>query len=466
MLVAVLMVGAVAGLMAQIGSNGGPHQSQNPARLPASILYTTHNPISITSNADFTVANGVSSGTGTASDPYIIADLDINASTTTGIDIENTNAHFIVRNCYIHDGSSISHGFGYNGTYLFNCANGTMENNTCTNDFIGIYLALSNNNTLNKNNCSNGNYGIYLDSSSNDTLVNNTCGSNLYGNAMYLESSNDDVLVNNNCSSNLDGIRLVSSNNNTLVNNTSNSNDFSGIELESSNNNTLSKNSMSSNFQPGIYLQGSNDNLLFNDTCSQSYMTGVDFELSNDNIVVNCSSSWNGYYGITIATSDNNTLFGNDWSYNVVGVWLLFSNENYVVNNLFSNNAEFALVLNFSASDNWIWNNTFYNNNGAGAVYSSSHAQAFDDGISDHWNTSDSPHGYGNYWSDWTTPDANHDGVVDQPYSIAGSASAKDYYPLTTAQTQIPEFGMMPFVVMVLLGMIVLIGATGRRKAP
>ena len=42
--------------------------------------------------------------------------------------------------------------------------------------------------------------------------------------------------------------------------------------------------------------------------------------------------------------------------------------------------------------------------------------------------------GIGNYWYDWAnnnnTNDNNHDGIVDWPYSIAGSAGAKDYSPL------------------------------------
>src|SRR5438132_4525317 len=41
---------------------------------------TSHLPISIMGNADFTAANGVTGGTGTASDPYVIAGWDINVS--------------------------------------------------------------------------------------------------------------------------------------------------------------------------------------------------------------------------------------------------------------------------------------------------------------------------------------------------------------------------------------------------
>lgn len=38
--------------------------------------------------------------------------------------------------------------------------------------------------------------------------------------------------------------------------------------------------------------------------------------------------------------------------------------------------------------------------------------------------------GHGNYWSDWTLPDNDMNGIVDTPYNISGG-SAKDNYPLT-----------------------------------
>ncbi|HLF07421.1 MAG TPA: PKD domain-containing protein, partial [Thermoplasmata archaeon] len=56
-------------------------------------------PITINSNADFTAGNGVRSGTGTASDPYVIDCWTITMPTQmVGITVSNTNAYFIVRN--------------------------------------------------------------------------------------------------------------------------------------------------------------------------------------------------------------------------------------------------------------------------------------------------------------------------------------------------------------------------------
>jgi len=116
-------------------------------------------------------------------------------------------------------------------------------------------------------------------------------------------------------------------------------------------------------------------------------------------------------------------------------------------------NTGYGLSIN-GGSQNMIWNNTFYHNNGAGDVYDPSHVQAHESGTignsSNFWNSTDR----GNYWSDWTGPDVIPPfGIVDLPYNISGSVNAKDYYPLTTPQTPIPEFQSMLLV----MGVIALV---------
>ena len=64
---------------------------------------TNHSPIMIEQDSEFTSANGVTYGTGTEGDPYIISNWRIDGSTTDyGISISNTSSHFIIQNCTIH----------------------------------------------------------------------------------------------------------------------------------------------------------------------------------------------------------------------------------------------------------------------------------------------------------------------------------------------------------------------------
>jgi hypothetical protein len=60
-----------------------------------------HAPISILSDADFTMANGVVTGHGTPTDPYVIANWTIDAGTGVGIRIQETSAYVLIRNCHI-----------------------------------------------------------------------------------------------------------------------------------------------------------------------------------------------------------------------------------------------------------------------------------------------------------------------------------------------------------------------------
>jgi parallel beta-helix repeat protein len=484
-IVAVLMVGAIAGLLAQIVNNKESHLSESPAKIPARITYTARSPILINGNGDFTAANGVVSGSGTAYDPFIIADWDITASSDHGIWIQDTDAHFILRSCQVHDSSGM-----YYGLMLSNCVNGTIENNDFLNDGGGIVLSSSSGNTLTNNTCNSNpdSEGISLSSSSNNTLINNTCNSN-GGAGISLFDSDNNTLVNNSCSSNNYGMYLyVSSNNNTICNNSCSNSLVDGIHLISSSGNALSNNNCSTNHAWGIFLDYSNNNTLNNNNCSSNSNDGMMLESSsNNNTLVWNRGFWNTYNGIDVVSSRDNTLISNNWSSNGYdGAYIGYSTNNTLDSNNCSSNNRWGIQMGHSSgnimlrnqlcdnmgpgmyihstsSSNIVFNNTFIGNNGAGSIYDSSHVQAYDDGTSNWWNNTE---GYGNYWSDWISPDvAPPYGIVDMPYNISGTAGAKDFFPQTTPQVPIPEFGVMPFVVLVLIVAIVSTIGARRRKA-
>ena len=154
------------------------------------------------------------------------------------------------------------------------------------------------------------------------------------------------------------------------------------------------------------------------------------FKSSHINVRNNTISnnSWDGIF--MWVNSSKNIINGNNiTNNNGYGIYLGHSSSNTIYNNLISNNAYGFYI--YSGSYNLIYNNSFYYNHGSGDVYDSSHIQAYDGGSNNHWNTTT---GIGNYWHEWAnnnnTNDLNHDGIVDWPYKIDGSAGAKDYYPL------------------------------------
>ena len=62
-------------------------------------------PISILGDYDFTEENGVNGGSGTEDDPYVISNwqIDLGSDDLYGVRIENTTAHFLLRNVFVND---------------------------------------------------------------------------------------------------------------------------------------------------------------------------------------------------------------------------------------------------------------------------------------------------------------------------------------------------------------------------
>jgi hypothetical protein len=111
-----------------------------------------------------------------------------------------------------------------------------------------------------------------------------------------------------------------------------------------------------------------------------------------------------------------------------VGISIGGSSDNTIIWNQLYDNLQYGIyIYTGTGTSNGIWNNKFYHNNGAGDTYDPLHIQAYDDGANNRWEFS----GYGNLWSDWTTPDVIAPfGIIDIPYNISGSAGAKDHFPL------------------------------------
>jgi len=476
----IVAIAVAASLVTVRFENVSPRNDLSERRV--AISYVVHDPILIEGNTGFTNESGVVWGSGTSSDPYVIEGWEIGWFPSIGIGIRNASAHFVIQDCYVHHGAS---GVGnYSAIFLYSCSNGTIRDCRCSNDHLGIVFGFSNNCSLASNNCSNNHNGILLADSRDNILANNTCSSNTeYG--IWLYPSDANSLIDNTCSNNTHGIYLKSSNRNSLTNNTCFSNSRQGIDLEYSDGNSLVDNTCYSNLCDGIQLLYSFSNILVGNTCSSNILVGI-MLFSSDNCSLSNSRCFSNSEGIGLDSTHGSNLTNNVCNDNTDGIGLSYVCHNTLINNtcssnngfgirlsnsisnvLVSNNCsgnlQYGLTIDVASSGNVIWCNVFSHNNGAVDTYSSSHIQAFDSGTGNWWNTSS---GYGNFWSDWTTPDVDGNGIVDLPYNISGSAGAKDYYPLTTTPAEpIPEFGIMPFVVTVMLAAFILAREGRRRKA-
>ncbi len=180
------------------------------------VTYILHDPIYINGNNNFTSENGVTSGSGTYNDPYIIEDWDINASSQDGITIRNTNLHFKIMNCYIYDG-----GIHNDGIVFINVTNGVIEESIITWNRNGTVFRTqypgkenSEYNIIRYNNITyNTDNGIHFEHtgwgyhSHNIIYLNNISGNN-QGIYMVMSADNQ-ILYNNIISNNEMGVNLA-----------------------------------------------------------------------------------------------------------------------------------------------------------------------------------------------------------------------------------------------------------------
>ena len=449
--------------------------------------YTPHSPILIDGNTGFTAANGVTGGDGTPAAPYVIDGWEINASSTNGIEIRNTDAHFTIRDVYVHSG-----GPSNDGIHLDNVTNGRVENATVSSSFYGVYLEASANCTLTRNNITNSDIGIVSSSSPGTMIDANSVSSNTnYG--IYLDSSENATVSGNSVSGGSRGIYLFTSTNAVIVGNNVSSNDWNGIYFSSSTNITATDNIFTAD---GLSLFGDSlphynshtitlDNLVngkplqYHKDCSGldvnetpigqlivANCTNVDItnlQVSNtdvgilmafvDDARITGNSVWNGMGGIYLDYTSNATVTANNVSLNSAnGLRFRFVTNASITGNSLSWNGFNGLRMDYSSNSTLSANDV--SNNGFGirlfgadgiVVYhnnlSANSVQAFDSGGSGNsWD--DGYPSAGNYWSDYAGVDlkwgpnqnlTGSDGIGDTPYVI--DADSQDRYPL-----------MMPFV--------------------
>lgn len=403
---------------------GGTNKDNHPLMKPVIDGRVQRPPIYIDGNANFTSTNGVTGGSGTVSDPYIIENYDINASTAHGIEIRNTNVYFIIRNCIIHDGKS---NYKY-GIYLYNVTNGKIENVTSYNNYYyGVYLYSSSNNILVDCNAydnyegfslifslntdiagcyayNNSNVGIHLSSfSSNNTITGCAFYNNFKG--IWLSSSENNVITNCSIYNNSWGIELWYSSNNNLKNNnlknreynfgvwgdvishyyqdidTSNTIDGKPIYYVIGQNGLVFDNTMSIGYLGLVSCTNVKiENLTFTNNIRCLVLVNVSFSIiancaiynnfdsiilysSSGNQITNCTVYNSECNGILFYSSSNNQMTDCSVYANSQGIIMKFSSENTITNSSIHDNYDYGIWLDYYSSGTNITNCTVYTNN-------------------------------------------------------------------------------------------------------
>ncbi len=349
-------------------------------------VYKFHYKIKIDSNHDlknFVEKNGFS-GRGTEESPYIIS---INISNSpSGIYISNTSSYFILKN------SKFSHfrkdWYGEMGIVLNNVKNAEIQNISSCNYNKDTLLTL-----------------IYIINSSNIKI------SHIYFYDSYLNGAELWIYHSSHIYAwNLTGMNMKF--------------DFWSTY---SDNITISD----SYFNSHAGVVGYSENI----TIEQIRFLGSGLNvIGSYNVWVENNTFSGRASGVSNIGSDYILVKNNRFFYNRDGIYVEGLNSpvhnNEITGNLFAYSEDYGIELSGDGS-NYIWGNIFLK------------SKAKDDGYtpdSIYWNYSYAPYSFwnssteGNYWDGWanknSTNDKNHDGIVDYPYKIPGSAHAVDYFPL------------------------------------
>ena len=313
------------------------------------------------------------SGSGTEIDPYIIEGLNIDANLTDScISIWHSRAYFKIQDCNLNKSTTGSNG----GIYLTNVTNGNIvDNYFYDHRNAAIYGIASDNNIISDNIIKKNAHGIYMAGSYNEILSNTISGDGL-GSGIVIQFSTGyhDNLIDGNTIENC----------------------WQGIFIFDSDNNIISDNIAFNNLNYGIAItSNANDNIF------------------SGNFVFNNSLS-----GIIVENSINNTIEGTLAKENLQhGIYFM-----NVDNSIIHDNALIANVMDGINIGTGSANNLFYGN-----IFIGNARHVYDNGAINNWNSTT----IGNYWDNWTSPDTNSDGIVDDPYTfIGGGAASVDYLPI------------------------------------
>lgn len=281
MAVAVTLVGAwwfpLLGVVAGLDSFSPPTPTQG---IP-------HGPILIEGDAGLTSSNGVTGGSGTIADPFVLEGWDVDARASTGIEVRNTSAHFVIRN------STVASSFGaFDGVRLRNVSNARFEGLGSWLVRVGMYLRDVRNVTITQSSFAYGyDYAIDVIGAEDLGLWGNLVENNVY--PARIESAANLTVISN----------TVRHNNGTFT--------AAGFHLRKITGGVMKGNTISWNNGDAVSLEESTGVSIEDNELLGGRYEGISSVSSTGGAISNNRLSNYGLRGISLRNARNLTLAGN-----------------------------------------------------------------------------------------------------------------------------------------------------------
>jgi len=299
-----------------------------------------HAPIFIDGNSGFTAENGVTGGTGTSDDPYMISGWTIQAQ-DYGIEIADTTVYFTITNVTIS--------WGGDGIVLSSIQNGVVQNSHISVQGIGIGVENSVNFQLTSNDVRSGG----LDECGGAPVCER------WG-AIFLNMSSSFDVSNNSLEGGPGAINGFNLSDASIVGNTGGGED--GITLHHLSGFLVSQNSIRAHTPIAVSSCG---DLTIENNALDSPNAGIMISNCNNVLVWNNTANVSGgEEGIWVTGSDSISITANTLSHNTNGIRLSnFATGNTITGNLISNNQCGIQTDSSSTVDqNYVADNTFAGN--------------------------------------------------------------------------------------------------------
>jgi parallel beta-helix repeat protein len=378
-------------------------------------------------------------------------------------------------------------GFNY-GIHLNQVTNSRITGNIIqNNNYYGVWLYPATNTTIANNSISfNQNVGITLADAVNNTVIHNNMTGNRDYCIYFYQNSDNNIISANLMGNSQTGIYVVNDTNNKITDNDFTNIDSDGINFAWGLSNLVRGNSITK-CSKGIFVGGSNlytSNFTLENNTISGPSVGIELSYTTGNKIVGNRIGNATAAGCHIIASNNITVARNMISNSSsMGIQLSSSSNDNVTENLVTACGACGIYTDYGSSNRIIGNNVTWNLWGINVIASSNdyiyhncfvnnthQADTYLSGVNYWDNGYPLPQGGGNYWSDFkarypSVYDNNNgisqnitggDTIWDGPYVI--DANNKDNYPLV-GQPTIPElstFFILPlFVIAALLAVIV-----------